>query len=75
MLPQSSRVALSKRTIIDDLSSATRECKINIEEEGLVNVEVKRLRDERLLKVLGLWEEMGETAVALRILREKGRKV
>jgi len=74
VLAQSSRVALSKRTIIEDLSSATRECRVNIRDDGEVSAEIIRERDERLLKVMSLWEKMGEAAAALKILREKGGK-
>lgn len=74
VLAQSSRIALCKRTIIEDLSSVTRECRINVTNEGEASAKSVRERDERLLKVMGLWEKIGETATALKVLREKGGK-
>ncbi|KAK6523877.1 hypothetical protein TWF281_001843 [Arthrobotrys megalospora] len=68
---QGKRLRQARQTLSDDLSRALKECRAELKDQELGEDERKDL-EGRLVEILKLWSEVGETGDAVKTL--KGRK-
>ncbi|EPS37746.1 hypothetical protein H072_8614 [Dactylellina haptotyla CBS 200.50] len=67
---QSDRVEQARQTLSDDLSRALREVRVELKDEDLTQEERTKL-EKRLVDIMKLWSDVGNTEDAVRALRDK----
>ncbi|KAF3927207.1 hypothetical protein ABW20_dc0104939 [Dactylellina cionopaga] len=70
VIAQGKRIKQARQTISGDLSRALKETRAELKDEDLIEEERKNL-ERRLVDILGLWGEVGNTDDAVKALKER----